>query len=140
MNDVNKILLIITACISIILISVGALLLAIKVYKYKYYEEYNEKIKGRLKDMKHPTYKERIEHKRETFYHRLNHHLLDEYMNSDFVIKQLESLFEDRLDFIDDENDVFEQDAVAVYYAIEFISRFANNEAKIEKEVIIYEE
>lgn len=129
----NKILLLIFGCIAIILISIAALLIAIKLYRYKYYEEYNEKIKGRMKDMKHPTYIERIENNKKTFKHRLEHHKLDEYMNSRFVIEQLKSLFEDRLDFIEDEEDVFEKDAFAVYYAIEFISKFAYNEMALER-------
>ena len=63
-------------------------------------------------------YQMNLNHKNDVLLHRLKNGKLDHYLNKEFLIKHLESLLEDRLDFVSEEDDVFEQDAVAVLYCI----------------------
>ena len=59
-----------------------------------------------------------MEHKKKVLLDRLKKGKLDQYLNKDFLIKHLETLLEDRLDFVSEEDDIFEQDSIAILYCI----------------------
>lgn len=63
----------------------------------------------------------RHEHKIKTFNYRLATSRV--FLHKFQVIEQLESLFEDAIDNIREENDVFECDAYALWFAINYIKR-----------------
>lgn len=66
------------------------------------------------------------EHKIKTFNYRLLTSRV--FLHKLQVIEQLESLFEDAIDNIHEENDVFECDAYALWFAINYIKRGEKDE------------
>ena len=70
----------------------------------------------RIKELR--SYEKVIERQRKAFMHRKE--ILEmKYDNLTFIIHQLESLLSDTLERIEENNDIWEQDAAALYFAIE---------------------
>lgn len=63
------------------------------------------------------SYENVVERQRKVFMHRKE--ILEmKYDNLTFIIQQLESLLSDTLERIEENNDIWEQDAAALYFAI----------------------
>ena len=76
--------------------------------------------------MKKEVYnKKRFEHKLNCFEHRLKK---IGYPSLSDVIERLKDLFNNQLDFVYDEGDVFEQDCFALRYAIVILETLTENQ------------
>lgn len=73
-----------------------------------------------------------IERQQAAFEHSLPE-LDEKYNNEEFIVTQLESLFIDALERIEENDDIWEQDAAALYFAIKRIKSISLLKESIEK-------